>query len=337
NPRDGQAALRMTPHFDSKAKADQPPRIVSFLPAATEITYALGAGDYLVGRSHECDYPPEVKDLPVVSRPALPIDELPQSEIDAAVSQRLASGQSLYLVDEQLLSDLRPDYVFTQDLCQVCAPSGNELTRALVEMSPRPTMLWLTPRTIDEIEENILSIGEATQKMERAQELVEDNRRRIARVEHAVRRAIPRRVVFLEWIDPFYCAGHWVPEMIAAAGGYDPIGQSAADSRRMTWDEIIAADPEVIIVAPCGYGLADAMKLATTLRNRSSATIYAVDANSYFARPGPRVAEGVELLAHIFHPQLFEWPHPHMPFARMDRSRGTSTLSPSHSETSTRA
>ena len=312
-------------------------RIVSFLPAATEITYALGAGDYLVGRSHECDYPPQVKALPVVSRPALPIGDMPQSEIDAAVSQRLASGQSLYVVDEQLLHRLRPDFVLTQDLCQVCAPSGNELTRALAEMSPRPTMLWLTPRTLEEIEENILSIGEATQTMERAKELVERNRKRIARVEHAVRDTRPRRVVFLEWIDPFYCAGHWVPEMIASAGGYDPIGKSGEDSRRMTWDEIIAADPEVIIVAPCGYGLADAMKLASTVRNRTSATVYAVDANAYFARPGPRVAEGIELLAHIFHPQVFAWPHADLPFARMDRQRGVSTYSSSPTETSTPA
>lgn len=309
-------------------------RIVSFLPAATEITYALGAGDCLVGRSHECDYPSQVKSLPVVSRPSLAIDDLPQSEIDDAVSAKLASGQSLYLVDEQLLKQLRPDFVFTQDLCQVCAPSGNELTRALAEMSPRPTMLWLTPRNMSEIEENILSIGDATRTMDKATELVGRNRRRISRVEQAVRGANARRVVFLEWIDPFFCAGHWVPEMIAAAGGYDPIGQSGADSRRMTWDEIIAADPEVIIVAPCGYGLADSMKLATGLRNRTAATVYAVDANAYFARPGPRVAEGVELLGHIFHPQLVPWEHAHQPWARIERSRSVSSFSASRSETS---
>ena len=312
-------------------------RIVSFLPSATEITYALGAGDYLVGRSHECDYPAEVKSLPVVSRPALAIDELAQSEIDAAVAAKLASGQSLYLVDERLLSQLRPDYVFTQDLCQVCAPSGNELTRALAEMSPRPTMLWLTPHDISEIEENILSIGDATGRIEKAKELVERNRRRISRVEHAVRDAKPRRVVFLEWIDPFFCAGHWVPEMIAAAGGYDPIAQEGTDSRRMTWDEIIAADPEVIIVSPCGYGLADSMKLASSLRNRTSAMVYAVDANSYFARPGPRVAEGVELLGHILHPQLVPWEHAHQPWARIDRSKSLSNFSASHPETSATA
>ena len=319
---------------DSESESDRPLRIVSFLPAATEIAYALGAGGYLVGRSHECDYPPQVKSLPVVSRPALPIDDMKQSEIDAAVSDRLTSGQSLYLVDEVLLRDLRPDFVFTQDLCQVCAPSGNELTRALAEMSPRPTMLWLTPHNIDEIEENILSIADATRTMDKGKELVERNRRRITSVKDAVRGAKARRVVFLEWVDPFFCAGHWVPEMIAAAGGVDPIGQSGADSRRMTWDEVVAANPEVIIVAPCGYGLADSMKLATSLRNQTSAAVYAVDANAYFARPGPRVAEGIELLAHIFHPELYRWPNAHQPWARVDRARGASSFQTSQPETS---
>ena len=311
-------------------------RVVSFLPAATEIAYALGAGDCLVGRSHECDYPPRVKSLPVVSRPSLPIDQLEHSEIDGAVSEKLASGQSLYLVDERLLHDLRPDYVFTQDLCQVCAPSGNELTRAIAQMSPRPTMIWLTPRNLSEIEENILSIGEATETLDTAKHLVERNRRRIARVEHAVRGATPRRVVFLEWLDPFFCAGHWVPEMIAAAGGFDPIGEAGGDSHRMTWDDVIAAEPEAIIVAPCGYGLADSMKLASNLRNRTSATVYAVDANAYFARPGPRVAEGIELLASIFHPDLFAWPHAHQPWSRMDR-RPVPSYAASHSASSARA
>jgi iron complex transport system substrate-binding protein len=311
-------------------------RVVSFLPAATEIAYALGAGDCLVGRSHECDYPPQVKELPVVSRPSLAIDQLAQSEIDAAVSDKLASGQSLYLVDEQLLRQLRPDFVFTQDLCQVCAPSGNELTRALAEMSPRPTMIWLTPRNLSEIEENILSIGDATGTIETATELIERNRRRIARVEDAVSGARPRRVVFLEWVDPFFCAGHWVPEMITAAGGVDPIGQAGGDSHRMTWDDVIDAEPEMIIVAPCGYGLADSMKIASNFRNRTSASVYAVDANAYFARPGPRVAEGIELLAHIFHPELFAWAHPHEPWSRMDRRPGA-TYSASHSETSATA
>src|SRR2546423_10358142 len=145
-------------------------------------------------------------------------------------------------------------------------------------------MMWLTPRNISEIEENNLSIGDATDRIGKAKDLVERNRRRISDVEQAVRDAKPRRVVFLEWIDPFFCAGHWVPEMIAAAGGYDPIGQSGADSRRMTWDEIIAAHPEVIIVAPCGYGLADSMKQGNELRKPTSATGDAGGANGHLPR-----------------------------------------------------
>lgn len=292
------------------------PRIVSFLPAATEITYALGAGADLVGRSHECDYPPEVKSLPVVSKPALPLDGLSQQEIDRAVASRLASGESLYQVDEKLLDELHPDLVLTQDLCQVCAPSGNELSRALRDMSHPPEVLWLTPRTIAEIEENILAIGEATGRAEIARRLVETNRRRIAAVRSAVQ-GQPQSVVFLEWTEPLFCGGHWVPEMVAAAGGDDPLGQPGGDSRRMTWDDVASAEPEMLIVAPCGYGLADAVTVAKRLPAVTDAAVYAVDANAYFARPGPRVAEGVEVLGHLFHPELVTWDHEHQPFERI--------------------
>lgn len=292
------------------------PRIVSFLPAATEITYALGAGADLVGRSHECDYPPEVKSLPVVSKPALSLDGLSQQEIDRAVASRLASGESLYQVDEKLLDELQPDLVLTQDLCQVCAPSGNELSRALRDMSHPPEVLWLTPRNIAEIEQNILAIGEATGRVEIARRLVETNRRRIAGVRSAVQ-GQTRSVVFLEWTEPLFCGGHWVPEMVAAAGGDDPLGQPGNDSRRMTWDDVASAEPELLIVAPCGYGLADAVTVAKRLPAVTDAQVYAVDANAYFARPGPRVAEGVELLGHLFHPQLVEWRHDHRPWQRV--------------------
>lgn len=292
------------------------PRIVSFLPAATEITYALGAGSDLVGRSHECDYPPEVRGLPVVSKPALPLEGLSQQEIDAAVAARLATGESLYQVDEKLLDELHPDLVLTQDLCQVCAPSGNELSRALREMSSHPDVLWLTPRNIAEIEENILAIGEATGRQEIARQLVGDNRKRIAAVTAAVGGA-SRRIAFLEWTEPLFCGGHWVPEMVSAAGGDDPLGQAGGDSRRMTWDDVAAAEPEMLIVAPCGYGLSDAIAVAKRLPAMTDAEVYAVDANAYFARPGPRVAEGVELLGHIFHPARVEWTHAHTPWTRI--------------------
>src|SRR6266550_1812250 len=294
------------------------PRIVSFLPAATEITYALGAGADLVGRSHECDYPPEVRSLPVVSKPALPLDGLSQKEIDRAVAARLATGESLYQVDEKLLDELHPDLVLTQDLCQVCAPSGNELSRALREMSRPPEVLWLTPRNVAEIEQNIAAIGEATGRQDVAQKLIASNQERIRKVVAAVSHAPRRRVAFLEWTEPLFCAGHWVPEMVDAAGGEDPLGQPASDSRRITWDDVAAFEPELIIVAPCGYGLEAATAVARRLPRITDAEVYAVDANAYFARPGPRVAEGIELLAHLFHPDLFAWPHQHRPWAKID-------------------
>ena len=293
------------------------PRIVSFLPAATEITYALGAGADLVGRSHECDYPPQVRSLPVVSKPALPLEGLSQKEIDRAVATHLATGESLYRVDEVLLDELHPDIVFTQDLCQVCAPSGNELGRALNEMSQPPQVLSLTPRNLAEISENILAIGDATGRNEAARQLVEKSRDRIHRVVAAVADAPRRCVTFLEWTEPLFCGGHWVPEMVTAAGGEDPLGQPGADSQRITWDDVAASEPEMIIVAPCGYGLKEAIEVARRLPRITDAEVYAVDANAYFARPGPRVAEGVELLAQLFHPDRFTWPHQHRPWAKI--------------------
>jgi len=293
------------------------PRIVSFLPAATEITYALGAGADLVGRSHECDYPPQVRSLPVVSKPALPLEGLSQKEIDRAVATHLATGESLYRVDEVLLDELHPDIVFTQDLCQVCAPSGNELGRALNGMSQPPQVLSLTPRNLAEISENILAIGDATGRNEAARQLVEESRDRIHRVVAAVADASRRCVTFLEWTEPLFCGGHWVPEMVTAAGGEDPLGQPGADSQRITWDDVAASEPEMIIVAPCGYGLKEAIEVARRLPRITDAEVYAVDANAYFARPGPRVAEGVELLAHVFHPDRFTWPHQHRPWERI--------------------
>lgn len=295
-------------------------RIVSFLPAGTEIAHALGAGDLLVGRSHECDYPPEVKALPVVSKPALNLEGLAQDAIDSAVAARLRAGQSLYEVDELLLRDLAPDVVLTQDLCQVCAPSGNELTRALKELPSQPEVLWLTPQNLTGIEENIIAVGKAVGRRDVAQQLIDQNRRRMTAVSDAVSGLPRRRVVFLEWTEPVFCAGHWVPEMTAIAGGHDPLGKPGADSERMTWDQVREAKPEIIIVAPCGYGLESAVELARQIPPVDGAAVFAVDANAYFARPGPRVAEGIELLGHLFHPARCSWAHPHQPWEQVVRS-----------------
>ena len=276
-------------------------RIVSFLPAATEIAYALGAGDELVGRSHECDYPADVGRLPIVSRPALSLDGLTQSEIDDAVTARMRSGESLYVVDERLLNDLAPDVVLTQDLCQVCAPSGNELTRALATMPSRPSVVYLTPRTLAEIDDNVLAVGEAIGRSNEARAVVDQNRARVDRLREASQKLVHRpRVSFLEWTDPLFCAGHWVPEMIDIAGGVDRLGRAGADSVRVTWDDVHEWNPEIVIVAPCGFGLAEAERLAAELPPIPGARIVPVDANAYFARPGPRYVDGIELLARIF-------------------------------------
>ena len=292
-------------------------RIVSFLPAGTEMVYALGAGNELVGRSHECDYPSSVTTLPIVSRPALDLDSASPGAIDFAVAERMDNGDTLYKIDEVLLRDLKPDVILTQNLCRVCAPSGDELTRAVRKFELRPEVLFLTPRTIAEIVENIRAVGGAIGRSSEAESLVRDHETRLAAVRAAVSGAAIRRVVFLEWTEPLFCGGHWVPEMISLAGGEDPLGRPGADSVRMDWDDVANARPEMIIVSPCGYRLERAAELARQMPRIPDAEVYAVDANAYFARPGPRVAEGVELLAHLFHPNLFSWPHAVRPWERI--------------------
>ncbi len=293
------------------------PRIVSFLPAGTEMVHSLGAGNELVGRSHECDYPSSVRSLPVVSRPVLDLDGASPEAIDAAVAERMGSGDTLYSIDEVLLRDLRPDVILTQNLCRVCAPSGDELTRAVRKFTLRPEVLFLTPRSIREIENNILDVGRAIGRLNEAESLVGTNRNRLAVVRSAVKDAPRRRAVFLEWTEPLFCGGHWVPEMISLAGGEDHLGRPIKNSIRMDWDDVVNARPEVIIVSPCGYRLERSIQLAQQMRRVPGAEVYAVDANAYFARPGPRVVEGVELLAHLFHPDLVPWSHRDQPWARI--------------------
>jgi iron complex transport system substrate-binding protein len=281
------------------------------------MVYALGAGEELVGRSHECDYPASVQALPVVSRPSLNLDDASPEAIDHAVADQMKSGDTLYRIDEVLLRDLRPDVILTQNLCRVCAPSGDELTRAVRKFQLQPEVLFLTPRNIAEIVENIVTVGDAIGRPREAESLARAHEERLQRVRAAVANAPTRRVVFLEWTEPLFCGGHWVPEMISLAGGNDPLGRAGEDSVRMDWDDVAKAQPEMIIVSPCGYRLERAAELATKMPRISDATVYAVDANAYFARPGPRVVEGVELLAHLFHPDLVPWPHADRPWERI--------------------
>jgi iron complex transport system substrate-binding protein len=290
---------------------------------------ALGIGEALVGITHECDYPAEVKGKPVVVRAVLPTEQMSQDEIDAAVSQRISEGLSLYQVDEALLSQLDPDLILTQDLCQVCAPSGNEVAQVLKMLPRSPRILWLTPRSLAEIFGNLRELGEATDRLAAAEELIAAGRARLDRISLITRNAPNRpRVFCMEWYEPVYASGHWMPEMVEIAGGVDTLGRKGADSVRVSWQEVLDWAPEVLILTPCGFNLDQTIARAQPLVNNPGwfdlpavrdGRVYAVDANSYFARPGPRVVEGTELLAHLIHPDLFSWSGPLNAFRRLTR------------------
>jgi iron complex transport system substrate-binding protein len=295
-------------------------KIVSFLPSATEMVCALGLSDALVGITHECDYPPAVKGKPIVVRAVLPIEQMSQDEIDVAVAQRMREGLSLYQVDEELLGKLDPDLILTQDLCQVCAPSGNEVAQVLQLLPRKPKILWLTPRSLAEIFENLRELGQATERIPEAEELIAGCQTRLERIKAVTRSVSSRpRVFCMEWFEPVYASGHWLPEMVEIAGGVDALGLKGKDSVRIDWKEVIEWAPEVLILTPCGFNLDQTIERARNLTNNPgwsvlpavrNGRVYAVDANSYFARPGPRVAEGTELLAHLIHPDLFDWSGP---------------------------
>jgi iron complex transport system substrate-binding protein len=294
-------------------------RIVSFLPSATEMVCALGLGEQLVAITHECDYPPEISGKPIVVRNALPIETMSQSEVDKAVSDRIRDGQSLYQIDEELLRELAPDLILTQDLCQVCAPSGNEVSQVLKSLPRKPEILWMTPKSIGEIFQNVRDLGQATGRGEAANALIEKANAKLEAIRAATANLERRpRVFCLEWIDPLYCSGHWVPEMVELAGGVDELGHKGSDSVRIPWEDVIKWAPEVLVVMPCGFNLTRVVELSPQLVNSPhwfdipavrNNEIYAVDANSYFARPGPRIVEGTELLAHLIHPEAFAWNH----------------------------
>jgi len=286
-------------------------RIVSFLPSTTELAFCLGLGDNVVGVSHECDYPPEVRTRPAVVHCAIPLDDLTPAEVDHAVSAQLRLGGSIYTVDTELLKALEPDVILAQDLCEVCAPSDNETQRAIAALDRSVMVLTLAPRSLAEIQASLRQLADATDRAEVAHTVIAEQNARLARVSRELRGATPRRVFFLEWVDPIFCGGHWVPEMIERAGGIDALGRKGADSVRVPFEAVRDWDPEVLIVSPCGAHLDAATAQARTLLADpcwaelpavQRGDVYAVDASSYFARPGPRVFEGIEILAHILHP-----------------------------------
>ena len=305
-----------------------PARIVSFLPSATEMACSLGLFDQLVGITHECDYPPEVLGKTIVVRNVLPIESMSQAEIDAAVAQRMRDGLSLYQVDEKLLRDLAPDLIITQNLCQVCAPSGNEVAQVLKVLTRQPEILWLTPKSLAEIFANLKDLGAATGREREAGQLLTIAREKLAQIATLTGGLTERpRVFCMEWLDPVYCSGHWLPEMVEIAGGVDGLGQAGADSVRIPWEKVLEWAPDVLIITPCGFNLDKVIEQTPQLFDYPgwselpavrNGRVYAVDANSYFARPSLRVVEGTELLAHLIHPELFAWHGPAAAFARIE-------------------
>jgi iron complex transport system substrate-binding protein len=294
-------------------------RIISFLPAATEMACALGLSKELVGVTHECDFPFLVRTKPVVVRNALALEKMTMQEIDVAVSECIGGGGSLYQVDERLLEKLAPTHILTQALCQVCAPSGNEITRALKALPSKPEIVWFTPHCLQDIFDNLRQLGQLAGRLAQAEDLSASANRRLQKIRELVQNEPRPRVLCLEWTDPYYCCGHWVPEMLDIAGGADTLGRKGADSVRITWSEIASWSPEVLIVSPCGFGTEKAVELTKQLLGRPGWSdlpavrhqrVFAVDANAYFARPGPRVVDGVELLAHLIHPEICSWTGP---------------------------
>ncbi len=296
---------------------------------------ALGLSDSLVGITHECDYPESIKSKPVVVRNVLPIETMSQGEIDRAVAERMRQGLSLYQIDEKLLAELAPDLILTQNLCQVCAPSGNEVSQVLNLLPHEPQVLWMTPQSIAEIFQNLRDLGVATRQSQRAEEIIADGRARLARLSAVTNKLADRpRVFCMEWLDPVYACGHWVPEMVKIAGCTDEVGSDGQESVRISWERLAEWAPEVLVMMPCGFNLQQTMKQVwqhfgpyASFQHRATffdlpavrdARVYAVDANSFFARPGPRVVDGTELLAHLFHPNEFSWDGPADAFQQVD-------------------
>jgi iron complex transport system substrate-binding protein len=273
-------------------------RICSLLPSATEIVADLGLIDSLVGVSEECAWPPEVRSKPRVTAAKIDSRSLSSAQIDRAVRDSIGDGQSLYTVDAELIDELRPDLLITQDLCTVCAVSSGDLASACPVGAE---VLSLDPGTIGEVADTVTLLGERLGARERARHIVGEMWHKIDGVRSAVE-GLPRPRVFVaEWTDPPFCAGHWVPEMVEAAGGVEVMGAAGKPSYSTTWDEVFALAPELIVIAPCGFLAGDAAERAAGLNLPCRAV--AVDADSYFSRPAPRLADGVLQLGHLLHPE----------------------------------
>ena len=280
-------------------------RIVSLVPSATETLFALGLGDEVTAVTHECDHPPQARELPKVTRDVIGPGRS-AAEIDRAVRELSEQGRSIYELDEWALARLQPDLIVTQALCSVCAVSYDDVRAVAERLESRPRVISLDPRTLGEVLGDVRTLAQATDARDAGVALVQDAAQRIDRVRLAVRAAEPVRVAALEWLDPVFSAGHWTPQLVEHAGGHDVLGFPGEHSERRTWEEVAAAAPEVVVVMPCGYdaerAAEEAYEHADELAALEARRVVAVDAAAYFSRPGPRLVEGLELLAHVLHP-----------------------------------
>lgn len=293
-------------------------RICSLVPGATEVIAALGLTDQLVAISDECDYPESVRHIPSVVESVIDQNGLSSEAIDHAVKQLVSAGQRLYRLNAQRFIAAQPDVILTQDLCHVCAVTPDQLTHAIASLRSTPQLVTLNPTSLEGMLLDITRIAQAVGVAERGQTLFHSLRTRLDRVSTAQQTTRPR-VVCLEWLNPLYTAGHWVPDMVALAGGEDILGRKDQPSRETTWEEVTDANPDIILIIPCGYSVQRTVDELTRLEGTGtpwSAQLarcpepYVLDANSYFSRPGPRLVDGVELLAALFHPTPSHNLHP---------------------------
>lgn len=292
-------------------------RIVSLLPSATEIAYSLGLEDSLCGVSSDCDYPPGVRQKPVVSVTALPGGEQAPGDIDRLVRESVAADEPIYRLDRNLIQELRPDVILAQDLCRVCAVPSGHVTEALDVIGCRADVVSLDPHTLEDVIAGVEEIGRATGTTDVAAKLADELRDRVRAVESRSEGVERVRTVALEWSDPPFIGGHWIPQMIRLAGGEDVLGTEGAPSRESSWEEIASAAPEIVVFMPCGNDLDEAVRQAGELYGiedfastpaASNGSVFAVDSSSYFSRPGPRIVEGLEMLGWILHSDAFDEP-----------------------------
>lgn len=307
-------------------------RICSLVPGATEIVAALGLRQDLVGISHECDYPPGLSQVPVMVRPRIEGRRLSSAQIDEQVGTLLSDGTALYELDEPRLLAAQPDLIIAQDLCDVCAVTPSQLDRVIRTLSPEPRMVTLNPQRLDDILQDIVTLGRALEQEGTGARFAAALRGRLEAVRTKIASETVRpRVACLEWLSPLYAAGHWVPDMVDAAGGLDVLATASRPSRKVDWSTLIASAPEVIVLMPCGFTVERTRTELATVTEQPQwkdlpavrrGAVYLVDALSYFSRPGPRLIDGVEQLAAIFHPACFGHRLP----SAVERLEGQTTL-----------